>query len=176
MVFKNINKNNLVLTGFMATGKTKVAQILAEWLDRNFIDTDRLIEEAVGLSVPDIFEKYGETYFRDRESEAVEKLLSYKPGSLVAATGGGVVLREKNRILLKMIGPVILLKATPEEIYRRIYEPGRQRPLLKGPDPAQRIKNLLEQREYYYRHCDIEIDTTAKTPRQVVSEILSCFI
>jgi len=169
-----LDLRHVILTGFMGTGKTAVGKLLAAKLKRRFVDTDQLVEKATGLSVPLIFEKYGEVFFRERESKAVLSLERYSPGSLVVATGGGVVLRENNRAVLKKVGLIVLLRASPEEICRRISDTG-DRPLLNGPEPEQKVKKMLEEREPYYRHCDFEIDTTAKTSRQVASEIRSCF-
>lgn len=167
-----LDHKNIVLTGFMGAGKTAAGRLLAADLKRRFVDTDQLIEETMQLSILQIFKAYGEVFFRDRESEAVESLNQYLPGSLVVATGGGVVLREKNRLLLKKNGLIVFLKATPEELYRRT-KTGNLRPLLSGPDPAQNIKAMLAQREEFYRDCHLEIDTTAKLPEQLVSEIIS---
>ncbi len=168
-----LESRQIILTGFMGTGKTEVGKLLAAKLKRRFVDTDQLVKTATGLSVPLIFEKYGEGFFRERESKVVKSLDRYPPGSLVVATGGGVVLRENNRAMLKKVGLIVLLRASAEEICRRISGTGH-RPLLNGPEPEQKVKKMLEEREPYYRNCDFEIDTTAKTPRQVASEILSC--
>ncbi len=170
IVNSSLKQNQIFLTGFMATGKTAVGRILAARLERTFMDTDQLVEEKAGLSISVIFEKYGENHFRDLESEVLESLAGCTPGSLVVATGGGTVLRENNRDLLKQIGLVVLLHASAQEIYRRSSKTG-DRPLLKGPDPSGRIKNLLQEREACYRDCDFAIDTTAKTPLQVAAEI-----
>ena len=167
------DQKHIILTGFMGTGKTETGQILAERLDRRFVDTDQLVESEAGLSIPLIFEKHGEEYFRDLESDVLKKLSGYEPGSLVVATGGGVVLRTENRSLLKKLGFVCLLWASAEEIYRRVAKTGN-RPLLNETDPFRIIIELLEAREACYRDCDFEIDTTAKTPQQVASTILSC--
>jgi len=158
----------------MGAGKTAVGKLLAAELKRKFVDTDQLVEEKVQLSIPQIFKVHGEDFFRDRESEAVASLKQYPPGSLVVATGGGVILREANRLLLKKNSLVVYLKATPEELFRRT-QTGNLRPLLTGMNPAQKIITMLSQREDLYRDCHLEIDTTTKLPEQVVSEIISHF-
>ncbi len=168
-----LEEKNIVLTGFMGTGKTAVGRILAARLERFFFDTDIMVEEKIGLSIPSIFEKYGENFFRDRETETLEILARHKKGSLVVATGGGAVLRAENRRLLKELGLIFLLRASAEEICRRTATTG-DRPLLNEPDPHRVISELLEARESCYRDCDYVIDTTAKTPRQVAVAILSC--
>lgn len=162
---------NIILIGFMATGKTSVGEKLAEKLDRTFIDTDRLIEQKTGLKTRQIFEKFGEPYFRMRESEAVAQLSSYPAGSLVVATGGGVLLREENRVFLKNNGFLILLTADQKTILSRSGNKG-ERPLLNGQDPVEKIRSLLGEREILYSDCDLRIDTTGKTIIQVVREIV----
>ncbi len=171
MLKKNVEKKQVILTGFMGTGKTVVGELLARTMKRDFVDTDKIVEEKTGLAVPEIFERHGETYFRDRESEAVESLRQYPPGSLVVSTGGGIVLREKNRKTLQEIGLVILLTASPDEILRRTGESGN-RPLLSGDNPDQKVVSLLKEREEHYKHCEVRIDTTGLAPLQVVRKIM----
>lgn len=173
MISSRHHHRQLILTGFMGTGKTEVGRILAGRLDRRFVDTDQLVEQEAGLSIPHIFERHGEEYFRNLETGALKSLAGQEPGSLVVATGGGVALREKNRNLLKKMGLIFLLRAPAEVIHRRTSKTGN-RPLLQNSDPARTIEKMLEEREPCYRDCDFEIDTTAKTPRQVASEIISC--
>lgn len=168
-----VEQKQIILTGFMGTGKTETGRILAGSLGRQFIDTDNLVENAAGLKIPVIFEKHGEEYFRDLESDVLRSLADYEPGSLVVATGGGAVLRVENRRLLKELGLVFLLRASAEEIYRRTAAAG-DRPLLNEPDPYRVITKMLEARESCYRDCNYVINTTAKTPRQVAAAILSC--
>ncbi|MFO7952363.1 MAG: shikimate kinase [Bacillota bacterium] len=171
MLKKNVEAKQVILTGFMGTGKSVVGELLASAMKRDFIDTDKLVEKNTGLSVPEIFKRYGETYFRDRESEAVESLKQYPRGSLVVSTGGGIVLREKNREILQDIGMVILLTASPDEIVRRTGETA-DRPLLSGDHPNQKVASLLEEREEHYRHCEVRIDTTGLAPLQVARKIM----
>lgn len=164
------DKLNVVLAGFMATGKTAAGKKLACRQERCFIDTDRVVEETAGLKIRQIFEQYGESYFRERESEAIAGLSRYPAGSLVVATGGGALIREENRRRLKNNSILILLTAAPRTI---LYRAGKKkiRPLLEGRDTAAKIKALLEEREHYYSCCDMSIDTTGKTVLQVVREI-----
>jgi shikimate kinase len=160
------------LTGFMGTGKSAVGEILACVLDRRFVDTDRLVEEASGLTIAELFSKYGEAYFRDRESEAILGLKDYQPGTLVVATGGGTVLREHNRSVLSRDGLIVLLTATPRAIKRRIVK-NTNRPLLTENSTAK-IDAMLQEREIVYRDCTFSIDTTGLTARQVAGKILTC--
>ncbi|MEW5785659.1 MAG: shikimate kinase [Bacillota bacterium] len=162
---------NIILTGFMGTGKTAVGEVLARRLKRRFIDTDAAVETLAGLPVPLLFERFGETYFRDRESEVIAGLARYPAGSLIVATGGGAVLRETNRLCLQRCGVIVLLTASVRAIVRRTAGAGG-RPLLYGAKPGERVRNLLETREPYYRQCDLLVDTTGKTPSRVAAEII----
>ena len=156
----------------MGTGKTAVGEILARALDRRFVDTDRLIEETAGHTITELFTKYGEAYFRDRESEAISSLTDYQPGTLVVATGGGAVLRDHNRSVLSRDGLIVLLTATPRAIKRRIAK-NANRPLLTENSTAK-IGAMLQERDIFYRDCTFSIDTTGLTVRQVAGKILTC--
>lgn len=164
---------NIILTGFMGTGKTVVGKILARRLGRRFLDTDAHVERLSGLTVPEIFARHGESYFRDLESEVIESLPRYPAGSLVVATGGGAVLRENNRQILRRAGAVVLLAASPAEILSRVGE-GAGRPLLaETPAPVDTVLSLLKSREPYYLECDFKIDTTGKKPGRIADEIMT---
>ncbi len=163
---------DIILTGFMATGKTSAGKKLAGRLERRFIDTDRLVEAASGMKISVIFEQYGEAYFRDLESKALAGLGQHPPGSLVVATGGGALLREENREILKQRGLLILLTAKPQTIIERAAKTGK-RPLLNVPDPEAKVKALLEERQQSYSACDLQVDTTGKSVEQVVTELVS---
>lgn len=163
---------NIILTGFMGTGKTAVGEILANALDRRFVDTDRLVEESAGLAVAEQFSKFGEEYFRDSESEAILSLTRCQPGTLVVATGGGAVLRAQNRSTLSRDGLIILLTATPRAIKRRVAK-SANRPLL-AENSTLIISSMLQERELYYQDCTFSIDTTGLTVKQVAGKILTC--
>ena len=158
-------KNNLILTGFMATGKTSLGKLLAEKLGRNFVDIDQKIEQDTGLSIPKIFEMYGEKYFRELEKKAVAEVVTRK--NLVIATGGGTVKDEENLRLLKSSGFIVCLTTEPEEILARTQRRG-ERPLLE-------IKKLLAQREKFYSQADYTIDTTDWSPLQIMTDICKKF-
>ncbi len=168
---KKAVKKNIILTGFMATGKTATGKELARRLKRRFVDTDQVVEEAAGMKIRDIFEKDGEDRFRDLESVAVAGLESHPAGSLVVATGGGVLMRKENLASLKKHGLLVLLTATPQVIIERVSKT-EERPLLDGPDPEKKVKALLARREQCYRACDFNIDTTAKSVQEVAEEII----
>jgi shikimate kinase len=161
---------NIVLTGFMCTGKTSVGKLLAEKLGYKFVDTDDLIEQRVGMKISDIFAVYGEPYFRDVETEVVKEVA--KKDKFVISTGGGVVLRKVNIDELRKNGIIVNLTAKPETIYNRLKNQPGVRPLLNKPDPMNEIIKLLSQREEYYKNCDLRIETDNFTVEQIVQQIL----
>jgi len=165
-------RRQLILCGFMCTGKTVVGENLAVRICRRFVDTDRLIEQEAGCTIAEIFETRGESYFRDLETEVIRGLLSCRPGSLVVATGGGALLRAENCRMLREMGSLILLRASTRSVIRRIRVQGG-RPLLAGTkDPKKVIETLLTERAAFYDDCDYHFDTTGKTVYQVATEII----
>ncbi|PDO11763.1 MAG: shikimate kinase [Candidatus Reconcilbacillus cellulovorans] len=162
---------HIVLVGFMGTGKSTVGALLASRLGRPFVDTDRLVEETAGMSVSDIFERYGEAEFRRRESEALVRALAGEPA--VVATGGGAVLSEANRRAMTGAGFVVALVADPEVLTARLGR-GAGRPLLSG-DVRERVFRLLEERRHAYDFADLRVDTSHLSPEQVARKILEVF-
>ena len=144
-----MSQPNIILTGFMGTGKTTLGQLLAEKIGYEFIDTDTLIETQIGQTISNLFQKQGEETFRKLESELVEKLAQKQ--RLVIATGGGLVLDPNNVALLSKTGQIICLTASPEEILSRVSGQQGARPLLQGKDPLEKISQLLQQRASVYR-------------------------
>lgn len=157
---------NIVLTGFMGTGKTTVGHLLAARLGYAFVDTDEMIVQRDGRPIPTIFAEEGEAYFRGLET-AVSLELSTQ-SDLVIATGGRLMLDPINAEVLERNGRVFCLTASPEEIVARVGGGGR--PLLDVPDPAVRIRELLAERAAGYGRYP-QIDTTGKTADEVVAEI-----
>ncbi len=166
------NISNIVLVGFMGTGKTSVGMKLAEALGMNFIDTDDIIEEDCHKSISDIFAHEGEEYFRDLESAVVDKVC--KLSGYVIATGGGIVKREINIKKLKSTGMMFCLSASPEVILQRTSG-YNHRPLLQVEDPISHIRKLLNEREQFYACADYTIDTSNIDIDQVVEKIISIF-
>ncbi len=172
--FKNMK--NIVLYGFMGTGKTTVGFRLARELSMTFIDLDSLIEFEAGRSVREIFADCGEEAFRALEREAVRSVVSGKKGDgIVLATGGGTAVDDKNRALLKEWGFIICLRASLDTILERTEHgggvDGEKRPLLDTSDRESRIKALLEERAAAYGDCDLSLDTTRFDVGEVVAKI-----
>ncbi len=159
---------NAVLVGFMGTGKTFVGKEVAYRLKYEHIDIDELIEKAEGMKVADIFKKYGEPYFREREREAVEKLKDRE--NLVISAGGGIVLDQGNVDNLKKKGILICLTATPEVVFERLKYM-TDRPILNVDDPKEKIRILMKFREPFYKKADYEIDTSNLPVEGVVEKV-----
>lgn len=161
---------NIILIGFMGSGKTTAGKLLAEKLSMHFIDTDDLIEQIAQKKISDIFKENGEAHFRDMESKIIDTLSGYD--KFVIATGGGIVLRPENVTKLKAIGQLVLLSAKPDVIYDRV-KGNKDRPLLHA-DPMAKIKDILGKRNPIYRAAaDIEVDTSKLSVAQVVDMIMS---
>ena len=160
---------NIVLTGFMGTGKTEVGRILAQKLSYTLVDADTEIEKEQKTTITEIFKQYGEPKFRDIESDVIKRLSEL--GKAVISTGGGAVLRQENMDNLRKKGVIICLGASPETILKRTSN-NNDRPLLQVEDPLKKIKELLEFRMPYYEKADIMIDTENKTPLEVADEII----
>jgi len=149
---------NIVLIGFMGTGKSVIGKRLAERLDRPFIELDRIIEEREGCSIAEIFERRGEAHFRRIERAAV-RVAAQLP-DVVIATGGGVVLDEENVKSLKATGILVCLTASPEVIWSRVRDL-RTRPLLNNvADPLAEIKRLLAARAPRYALAEHMVDVS----------------
>jgi len=165
---------NLTLIGYRATGKTTLAQLLAERLGWDWIDADVEIERRAGKTITRIFAEDGEPAFRDLEAEVIADLCGRE--RLVLAAGGGAPLREESRRAMRSAGKVIWLTAEPETIHLRMTgdptNPDR-RPNLTDRGPLDEILQLLKRREPIYREsADLQVDTEGKTPEQLTAEIL----
>jgi shikimate kinase len=168
-----MSKPNIILTGFMATGKTTVGKGLAEQLGYAFVDTDELIAERSGQTVAEIFREKGEAAFRRMESE-IARELGEKEG-LVVSTGGRLMLDPANAAALGRRGRVFCLVATPEEILDRISKDKHvKRPLLEAPNPMHRIVELMQQREEGYGRFR-QMVTSGKTPDEITRELIGIF-
>jgi shikimate kinase len=132
-------------------GKSTVGKQLARQIGVPFVDSDHVIEEHIGGSVRSYFDSHGEDAFRDLETEVITELLA-RPGACVLATGGGAVLRDRNRELLQAHATVLYLRSTPEDLFRRLRH-DTTRPLLQVRDPLAKLRELHHQRDPLYRRC-----------------------
>ncbi len=161
---------NLILCGMMGSGKTTVGRKLAECMKGCWLDTDGIIEERYG-KISELFERHGEEYFREKETETVKELA--KKDGLVISTGGGLLLKEENVELLKENGIIIFLRATLNTLVERL-QGDRERPLLQNSaDLRFRLSQLLEERTpVYERVSDYTVDVDKKTPDEIAREII----
>lgn len=166
-----LGKHNIYLIGPMGTGKTAVGKQLAKLLEQPFVDSDAEIERHAGVDIPYIFEREGETGFRQREREVLADLC-HREG-IVMATGGGAVLAADNRRLLHETGTVVYLQTSLAQQLQRVGK-GRGRPLLKGGDLTQRLKDLRAAREPLYQEiADITLSTDNRRVTRVAELILA---
>ncbi len=149
----------------MGCGKTTVGHLVAEKLHWPFVDTDALVVEEAGLSIPDIFEAEGEAGFRERETAVLARLAN--ESQRVIATGGGIVTQPRNAPLLRSMGFVVWLSATEADICSRASR-NRNRPLLQTADPRKTIHDLLEQRRPLYESfAHMAIETHGLEPEEI---------
>lgn len=159
-------QNSIILVGLMGAGKSTIGRQLARKLNLTFYDSDKVIEERTGVSIPTIFELEGEAGFREREEHVIAELTAMP--NILLATGGGSILRETNRQHIKTGGCVIYLKASADQLFQRIKH-DRSRPLMQTENPLQTLRNLLKTREPYY----LEVaDLVVPTGKQKVNVIL----
>lgn len=161
---------NIVLIGFMGTGKTAIGRRLASKLGREFVDTDLAIEELTGKTITEIFRKEGPIRFRSEEKLQVQKLANRE--NLVISTGGGLVLDKQNVDLLKKNGVLICLTADPEIIYNRVKKK-RNRPLLQKGNVRETVYRLLDERSGVYNVAEYTVDTGNGTLNETVDKILN---
>lgn len=173
-----ILKKNICLTGFMGSGKTTVGEILASRLGVEFWDSDELLVHREGIGINEIFQRYGEKYFRDKEAEILKFLAQKPPGTCVIATGGGAVLREKNLIALQANGMIVNLEVSALEACHRLKGAieVKGRPLLEGDSSLARIKAMLAQRRPYYLQAGYRVDSNMQSPSMIATEIIDFLI
>ncbi|MFC2140218.1 shikimate kinase [Candidatus Auribacterota bacterium] len=159
---------NVIMLGFMGTGKSTVSKVIAERLGFKFVEMDEMIEAREGMTINEIFKTKGEGYFRNLEQDLVLELS--QKGKQVISTGGGVVLNEQNINNFKEQGVLISLTATAEVIYTRVKNE-TQRPLLKTENPLKTIHDMLEYRMPFYEKADHLLDTSGLTIDKVVEEV-----
>ena len=164
-------RTNVVLVGFMGTGKSSAGRLVAQKLGFQYIDTDQLVSQRAGTDIPHIFAEHGEAHFRDLEASALESLAHLE--RCVVATGGGIVLRESNRSRLRELGFVVGLIASEAVIFDRVSRNTR-RPLLQTDDPRATVREMLAAREPLYEAAaELTIDTSTRSSAEVADLIVS---
>ena len=161
---------NVVLIGFMGTGKSSIGKLLSAKLGYKFVDSDQQIEYDLKMSISDIFAKHGENYFRQAEHKIIKKISQYNKA--VISTGGGVVLNKDNMVELRKKGMVISLSASIDTILERTNR-RNNRPLLEQEDRKAAITELLAKRAAFYADADLVVDTGKYNPQEVVHIILN---
>jgi len=168
-VTKNKNLKNIFLIGFMGAGKTSVGRALAKKLGLDFRDLDEVIGKGLGMTIPDIFSRFGEEFFRNEESKGLRSVAQAE--NQVIATGGGVILREENWEAMKDDGITIYLKASAEVLWNRVKS-NLSRPLLQVEDPFERLQDLISKRVSLYERADLIVNTENIPPADVVEKII----
>lgn len=170
----NGSSRNIIIVGFMGTGKSTVSRILSERLGWESVDTDEEIERMAGKPIRTIFSEDGESAFRDWESKVLEQVLG--KGKQAVATGGGAVLRESNRRIMLESGWVVALTADKDTLIRRVTSAAAAgtRPLLEG-DAEERVASLLESRRHAYDFAHETVDTSERSPSEVADLLIQRF-
>jgi shikimate kinase len=164
---------NIILVGLMGSGKTTIGKLISKSLERNFLDTDHVIEEKTGVDVSTIFELEGEEGFRSREHNFLRELKDSQ--KLVIATGGGIVLSSENRDLLKKIGCVVYIRSNIKDLVSRL-KGDKTRPLIQNVNLSQKINDLFNERDPLYSSvANYIIETKNKKINDIKKEILKLF-
>jgi len=168
-----LNGRNIVFIGMMGSGKSAIGKRLAANLELPFIDSDTAIEEAAGMSIPDIFNTFGEPYFRDGERKVIARLLG--EGPMVLATGGGAFMNEETRALIKARATSVWLKADLDTLMERVKRKNN-RPLLQTADPEATMDRLLKEREPFYAIADVIVESRNESHESVVEAVIDSLI
>lgn len=164
------NNKNIVFIGMMGAGKSFIASSLCDILDEfQLVDIDVEIEKETGLKISQIFEKYGEDFFRRLETKTIKNFTQRQ--SLIIAVGGGAFEKEENRQMLSQNGIVFYLKASAKDLFERIKTQSH-RPLLDSKNPFATLKTLLKKREANYAKADFTIETGNKPAYEIVKEVI----
>jgi len=169
---ENKKIERIALIGFMATGKSTIGPLLSEKLGYVFIDTDEVVEAAAKMRISEIFNNLGESVFREAEHDALKQVVSIEKA--VISTGGGIILFERNRKLLREKTFVVNLTCLPETIFKRV-QGDQSRPLLNTEDPLKQITLLMAERQKYYEDCDFQISTEDFSEIECCEKIASAY-
>jgi shikimate kinase len=160
---------HLILVGLPGVGKTTIGRAVARRLGRPFLDFDQEIERRAGIDVREIFRSKGEEHFRELEFKLTRELSSF--GGMVLSPGGGWITQEKSVELLRSVGRIIYLRASPEAVARRLRRV-ETRPLLAGRDPVIALRDLYEKRRSLYETADAVLDTESLARQQLILKLV----
>ncbi|HZW25894.1 MAG TPA: shikimate kinase [Gallionella sp.] len=167
---RKFQSGNLILVGMMGSGKTTIGRTLAKHLGKTFVDSDEEIQLRTGVTIPHIFDVEGEAGFRLRERAAIRELVGRN--NIVLATGGGAILAEQNRDMLRQNGIVVYLKANVHDLWQRTRH-DRNRPLLQTDDPRAKLAELFEQRDpLYMQAADIVVQSGKQSVQTLLSQLV----
>jgi shikimate kinase len=169
-ILARLGDRSIVLIGMMGVGKSSIGRRLGARLGAPFVDADTEIERAAGMSIADIFARHGEAAFRSGEARVIARLLN--GGPQVLATGGGAVMNEATRALIKEKGVSIWLSAELDLLLRRISKRKAERPMLQTDDPAATLRELLASRAPIYAQADITVQSRDVPHDAIVTEII----
>lgn len=162
--------NHIVIIGFMGSGKTRVGKRLAQDYALPFIDVDRVVTKKMNMSVSEIFQRFGEPFYRALETVVIKELVNDKERKVISL-GSGLPVQEQNQKYLKNLGTIVYLKGSLETLKKRL-EGGNSNPLIEGDDKDDKIKKLLKQRDpIYSKYADIEVTTGVKSFEALIEEI-----
>ena len=162
--------NHIVIIGFMGSGKTRVGKRLAKDFDIPFVDIDRVVTKKMNLSSKEIFDRFGEPFYRALETTAVKALIE-DPEQKVISLGSGLPMQEQNEKYIKKLGTVVYLKGSYETLKERL-ENSKSNPLIDGDDKADKIKKLLKQRDpVYAKFADVEMITGDKPFEELIGQL-----
>jgi shikimate kinase len=163
-------EDSVAIVGYMGSGKTTLGRLLARALDRDLVDLDSAIVKQAGMGIPEIFARYGERGFRDLEHEALLAALGDCEPPSVVACGGGVVVRQENRALLRHVTTVFLREDT-DVLFRRTRGPGRP---LRAANREEFESRYSERLPLYREVADVEVQVDGRPPSRVTEEVLAC--